>query len=110
MSDMWHLVQRISQKATTQTDTKQPAVFLEVGLLMASQACSVVRVKVYLNSYNTQHLLLNPIQAQLHLLRELSPQTVLKDIMGLQGEHTVHCFSLSERNYFLRHQWSTVTW
>ena len=60
---------------------------------MASQACSVVRVKVYLNSYNTQHLLLNPTQAQMHLLGKLSPQTALKD-MGLQGEHTVHCFKV----------------
>ena len=41
MSDMWCLVQRISHKATTQTDTKQPVVFLKVGLLMASQACVV---------------------------------------------------------------------
>ena len=83
----WHVIpcaENLS-KGPTQTDTKQPVVFLEVGPLMASQACSVVRVKVYLNSYNTQHLPLNPAQAQLHFLRKLSPQTVLKDIMGLQG-------------------------
>lgn len=57
----------------------------------------MVRVKVYLNSYNTQHLLLNPIQAQLHLLRKSESTDCVKDIMGLQGEHTLFIVSKSSK-------------